>query len=84
MSRRSRRQGLRAKALAAWRPSVTPDTLRCAVLLPDEAVLNPWTFLRFHPGGVVDRVSLDPDGLDEDPVRVEVFGPARPPTEAAV
>src|SRR5690606_1903546 len=33
VSRRSRRQGLRAPcALASWRPSATPDCLRCAVL----------------------------------------------------
>ena len=35
VSRRSRRQGRRAPcALASWRPSATPDCLRCAVLPP--------------------------------------------------
>lgn len=38
LPRRSRRQGLRADALAAWRPSATPDGLRCAVPLPVRAI----------------------------------------------
>ena len=50
--------------------------LGCTVLLPDDADRDPFNFLRFRPHVPVDRVSLDPDGLDERPVRVEVCGPA--------
>ncbi len=52
------------------------DRLGCAVLLPDEADTDPFNYLRFRPGSAADRVSLDPDALDEDPPRVVVFGPA--------
>ncbi len=51
------------------------DGLGCTVLLPDDADMNPFNYLRFRPSIPVDRVSLDPDGLDERPVRVEVYGP---------
>ena len=59
------------------------DRLGCAVLLPDETDTDPFNSLRFRPGSAVDRVSLDPDALDEHPPRVVVFGPARPLAEAA-
>ena len=58
------------------------DRLGCAVLLPDDADTDPFNYLRFRPGSTVDRVSLDPDALDEDPLRVVVFGPARASAEA--
>ncbi len=60
------------------------DRLGCAVLLPDEADTDPFNCLRFRPKAVMDRVSLDPDALDEHPPRVAVFGPARPLAEAAI
>ena len=60
------------------------DRLGCAVLLPDEADTDPeFNYLRFRPGSAADRVSLDPDALDEQPPRVVVFGPARPLAEIA-
>ena len=59
------------------------DRLGCAVLLPDEADTDPFNYLRFRPGSAADRVSLDPDALDEDPPRIALFGPARPLAEAA-
>ncbi len=59
------------------------DRLGCAVLLPDEADTDPFNYLRFRPGSAADRVSLDPDALDEDPPHVVVLGPARSPAEAA-
>ena len=52
------------------------DRLGCAVLLPDEADTDPFNYLRFRPGSAADRVSLDPDGLDETPPRVAVSGSA--------
>ena len=52
------------------------DRLGCAVLLPDETVLNLPIYRRFRPGIVADKVELDPDGLDEYPLRVSVSGPA--------
>ena len=52
------------------------DSFGCTVLLPDDADMDPFNYLRFRPCALVDRVSLDPDGLDERPVRVEVCGPA--------
>lgn len=55
------------------------DRLGCAVLLPDEADMDPFNSLRFRLGSAADRVSLDPGTLDEDPPRVVVFGPARWP-----
>ena len=58
------------------------DRLGCAVLLPDEADADPFNYLRFGPGSTADRVSLDPDALDEGPPRVVVFGPAPPLDEA--
>ena len=58
------------------------DRLGCAVLLPDEADTDPFNYLRFRPGSTADRVSLDPDALNEHPPRVVVFGPARPPAAA--
>ncbi len=38
VSRRSRRQGRRARACASWRPSATPDCLRCAVSRKGRAI----------------------------------------------
>ena len=58
------------------------DRLGWAVLLPDEADADPFNTLRFGPGSTADRVSLDPDALDEDPPRVVVSGPAPPLDEA--
>ena len=58
------------------------DRLGCAVLLPDEADTDPFNYLRFRPESAADRVSLDPDALDEAPPRVVVLGPARPLAEA--
>ena len=55
------------------------DGLGCAVLLPDDADMDPFNYLRFRPSVPADRVSLDPEGLDERPTRVEVHGPAPPP-----
>ena len=52
------------------------DRLGCAVLLPDETVLNLPIYLRFRPGAAPDKVGLDPDGLDESPPRIVVSGPA--------
>lgn len=52
------------------------DRLGCAVLLPDETVLNLPIYLRFRPGVAPDKVELDPDGLDERPPCVAVSGPA--------
>ncbi len=52
------------------------DRLGCAVLLPDETVLNLPVYLRFRPGAAPDKVDLDPEGLDESPPRVAVSGPA--------
>ena len=43
------------------------DRLGCAVLLPDETVLNLPIYLHFRPGAAPDKVDLDPDGLDESP-----------------
>ena len=60
------------------------DCLGCAVLLPDEADTDPFNYLRFRPGSAAERVSLDPDALDESPPCVVVFGPARPLAEAAL
>ncbi len=54
------------------------DGLGCTVLLPDDVDVSPFNYLRFRPSVPADRVSLDPDGLDEDPVRVEVCGPSSP------
>ncbi len=59
------------------------DSLGCAVLLPDDADMNPFNYLHFRPSVSADRVSLDPEGLDEHPVRVEVYGPAPPFAEDA-
>lgn len=59
------------------------DRLGCAVLLPDEADTDPFNSLRFRLGSTADRVSLDPDALDENPPRVVVFGPAHLLAEAA-
>ena len=50
------------------------DRLGCAVLLPDEADTDPFNDRRFRPGSAADRVSLDPDALDERPPRVVVSG----------
>ena len=51
------------------------DNLGCTVLLPDEADMDPFNYLRFRPHVPVERVSLDPDGLDEGPTRVGIYGP---------
>ena len=59
------------------------DGLSCTVLVPDDADISPFSYLRFRPRVPVDRVSLDPDGLDDRPPRVEVYGPAPPLAEAA-
>ena len=59
------------------------DSLGCTVLLPDDADISPFNYLRFRPSVSADRVSLAPEGLDEHPVRVEVYGPAPPLAEAA-
>jgi len=48
------------------------DRLDCAVLLPDDDDLNPFNYLRFRPQVAMDRVGLDSDGLNEDPMRVAV------------
>lgn len=52
------------------------DGLGCIVLLPDDADMDPFNYLRFRPSVPADRVSLDPEGLDKRPTRVEVYGPA--------
>ena len=59
------------------------DRLGCAVLLPDEADTDPFNYLRFRLERTEDRVSLDPDALDERPPCIVVSGPAPPLAEAA-
>lgn len=59
------------------------DGLDCAVLLGDEADTNPFNFLRFRSKAPMERVSLDPYGLDQRPMCVSVIGINPSPAEAA-
>ena len=53
------------------------DALGCTVFLPDEKDANPFNYWRLCPHQPTERVALDPDGEDEEPLRVTVTGPAR-------
>jgi hypothetical protein len=51
--------------------------LGCSVLLSDDS-LNPFSWLRIAPSGVVDAVALDPDRLDSDEFVVTAAHPVDP------
>jgi hypothetical protein len=49
--------------------------LQCAALVSDEA-LDPASWLRIQPSGLIERVLLDPDHLDRDEYVVATATPA--------